>query len=214
MYRRVIVASAAAALCLVASPAFAQPSDANAHTADETDASPTEPDNVAHQELGARLGLAGGGRVTPGGLYVGGAYLYRLTDSDWFEGGVAFSFGGGDRTCFRDRANAMVCDQGSLSGFGGEVSAGVRRYFLGKGNLTPYARAGISLRFVNFGSDDLKGVGLPLWIGGGVRARVANGVHVVGDASLHAGPSVMGKRLGFEPQLSIVVLGGVEFRID
>ena len=220
MHRRLVSVLAAAVLAVATAGAAAQPGsmpevEVPVATTDAGSADAETTDKPAStQELGARLGLAGGGRVTPGGLYVAGVYLYRLAEADWFETGVAFSFGGGDPGCFRDRDNATVCDQGLMSGFSGEVSAGLRRYFLGQGTLTPYARAGVSFRVVSFGDDDLKGVALPLWIGGGVRAKVAPRVHVMGDASLHAGPAVMGKRLGLEPQIAIMVVGGVEFELD
>ena len=233
MHRGIAFAAAmcsAAVLVLAAGPratAWAQPgaatpepasAPASAATNSSQDSSvedeATEAEKPSAQQLGVRLGVGGGGRVTPGGLYLGGVYLYRLTKADWFETGVSFSFGGGGTTCFRDRDAELICDQGRLAGFSGEASAGVRRMLLGKGKLTPYLRAGVSFRFVNFGDDELKGVAVPVWAGGGVRAEVTPGVSVVGDASLHVGPAWMGRGLGLEPQASFIVVFGAEFRVD
>ena len=47
------------------------------------------------QGIGAALGLAVGSRSTPGGLHVAGHYTYKMTATDWFDGGVAFTFGSG-----------------------------------------------------------------------------------------------------------------------
>lgn len=168
------------------------------------------------QEIGAFLGLELGGGTTPGGLQAAGRYLYRLSDRDWLDTGVAFTFGGGDAECFRDRADDVVCDHGPLSGFAAEASAGIRRTFAsaGEGRFVPYAHAGVALRLVSFGDDGLRGAAVPLYLGGGVRARVADRVDVVGGALARAGVGFFNRDVGAEPQLSLAVVGGVEFGLD
>ncbi|HTM22260.1 MAG TPA: hypothetical protein VL172_17190, partial [Kofleriaceae bacterium] len=171
MPRRLI----AGLLLLLGGTARAQsPQDTPAEAAPE----PAPP--PAQQELGAALGLAAGGRVTPGGLQADGTWLYRLSDLDWFEAGVGFRIGGGATECFRDRADDLVCNHGALQGVAAEVRAGIRRYFTAqaRGQFTPHAEAGVALRLARYGGDDLTGAALPLWLGGGVRAMVTDGLAV------------------------------------
>jgi opacity protein-like surface antigen len=165
------------------------------------------------QELSGSLGLDVGGRLSPGGLHVAGAYLYQLSDLDWFDGGLSFTFGSGQAACFRDRDNDFLCDHGSLDGFGAEASGGVRRYFPGQGKFTPYARVGLGLRLVSFSGDDVRGLAIPLQLGGGVRARVSDRIYVTGGAELRVGPAFFDSGLGTQPHLGLAVHGGVEFAL-
>lgn len=169
---------------------------------------------VSAQEIGARTGIAAGGRVTPGGLYLGGKYLYQLSDTDWFDGGFSFVFGSGAASCFRDRDDQVVCDHGIAHGFGGELSAGVRRWLQPQGRFVPFVRAGVALGLASFGKDDVWGLTAPLWIGAGVRARVAEGVAVSGGAALAGGVGLYDRDLGLEPVLSLLVTAGVDFGLD
>jgi hypothetical protein len=166
------------------------------------------------QELGAALGVEAGGRVSPGGLHVSARYLYRLSDVDWLESGAAFTFGGGDAACFRDRDDDFVCDHGIFGGFALEASAGVRRFFAEQGAFAPFARAGLGVRLVSFSSDDVLGAAFPVIAGGGVRARVAERIAIAAGADLRAGVGVYGRGLGAEPYLSFAVHAGVEFGLD
>lgn len=196
---RFVIASSAALVLAAVAPAWAQ--------------SEAEEAPPSTQEIGAVLGLELGGRVTPGGLHVGGRYLYRLSERDWLESGVGFSFGGGGAECFRDRDDRVLCDHGVVSGFGAEVSAGIRRTFAAQGQFVPYAHAGVGLRLVSFSADDLSGLGVPFFVGGGVRAQVHERVAVIGGAALRLGPGFFGRDLGAEPQLSLAITGGAEFRL-
>jgi hypothetical protein len=189
MSRRLI--GAALALVLGAGPAR---SDAPVAAAP---APAAEPD-VADREIGGVLGIASGSRTTPGGLRVGGRFLYQLSDEDWFDGNVAFTFGGGDAACFRDRADRFVCDHGLTDGFGGELGVGVRRFFAGNEGFRPYARLGVAARVIRFGKDDVTGFAIPISAGGGVRVRVSDDVAVGGEASLELGPGWLGHGLGLE----------------
>lgn len=169
---------------------------------------------AGNQELGARLGLAVGGRVSPGGLLIGGTYLYRLSDKDWFDGGVGFVYGGGDAVCYRDRQNHLQCDEGVLDGFAAEVTAGIRRFLPGRNNFHPFIHGGLAVRFVSYGADNLRGLAIPLWIGAGVRVTVADGVAVVGGADLEPGLAFMNRGLGVEPHGALSISAGVEFKIQ
>ena len=180
--------------------------------ADEAAGSDDAP--AGNQELGARLGLAVGGRVSPGGLLIGGTYLYRLSEKDWFDGGVGFVYGGGDAVCFRDRQNNLQCDEGVLDGFAAEVTAGIRRFLPGRGDFHPFIHGGLAVRFVSYGADNLRGLAIPLWIGAGVRVRVADGVAVVGGANLEPGLAFMNHGLGIEPHGALSISAGVEFKIQ
>jgi hypothetical protein len=198
------------ALALLFAPAIAGAQEA------EVEAREGRPEGVPgdSQEIGATLGFEAGGRTTPGGFVVSGSYLYQLSDLDWFETGIGFTFGGGDAACFRDREDVVRCDHGIASGFAGEISAGLRRYFAGQGAFTPYLRAGLAVRMVAFPDDDLRGVAVPLVAGGGVRARVADHVVVNTSAGLRAGIGVFGRGVDLEPQLSMAIGVGVEFGLD
>ena len=160
------------------------------------------------------IGIGLGGGVSPGGLAVDGRYLYRLSDLDWFEVGANFTLGGGSAECFRDRESDLVCEHGLVDGFGAEVSAGLRRYFTGQQEFRPYARAGLGLRLLSFSGDELRGLALPLSVGGGIRVDVANRVLVVAEASLRGGPAVLGRGLGLEANLGLSIGAGVEFTLD
>jgi opacity protein-like surface antigen len=176
---------------------------------------PAEPedDEIGDQAIGADVGIAGGSRVTPGGLRIAGHYLYQMSDQDWFDGSVAFTYGGGDAQCFRDRMDTFVCDHGFTDGASVEISASVRRVFAPRGQFRPFARAGIGVGLVRFSDDDVSGLAIPLHAGGGVRARVAPGIAVVAQADVQLGLGLFGSGLGAEPQFGMAVTAGAEFRL-
>lgn len=196
MSRRVI------AMLLVASPAVAQPADTG-----------TPAEDIGDQAIGADIGAAAGGRVTPGGARVSGHYLYQLSDQDWFDGTATFTYGGGGAACFRDRMNTFVCEHGLADGRGVEIAATVRRFFTAQGDFRPFARAGVGVGIVNFGDDSVSGLAIPLHLGGGVRANVAEGVAIVAQADLAVGFGVLNKTLGLEPQLGFGITAGAEFQL-
>lgn len=170
-------------------------------------------DPAGEQELGGTLGIETGGRTSPGGFQLASAYLYRLSDEDWFDGGVTVTYGGGSAACFRDRDGDLLCDHGLLDGFAAEVSGGVRRFFAGQKKFSPYARAAVGLRVATYTADDVTGLAIPLILGGGVRAAVTDGIAVVGGADLRAGPAFFGGDLGAEPHFTLSVHVGAEFRL-
>jgi hypothetical protein len=172
-----------------------------------------ERDDAVEQIIGGYLGLAVGGRTTPGGLAVGGSYLYRLSDRDFFDASVGFVLGSGDAGCFRDREDDRVCDHGVVDGFAGELGLGLRRHFADQQTMSPFLRLGVAARIVSYGGDDLVGGAFPLVVGGGVRSRVAPHVRVVGAAELRVGLAQFGDGVGGEPHLALAVLGGVEFEL-
>lgn len=173
-----------------------------------------QPDARDTQEIGATLGMALGGSMSPGGLAVAGRYLYRLSDDDWLESGVGFSFGSSAAACYRDRASEYVCDHGLLDGFAGEGSVGVRRYFAGQKEFRPFAKLGLGLRLVSFSGDDVLGVSVPVLVSGGVRAQVASRVLIVVDATLRAGPAFLNQNLGIQPSVALSIGAGVEFTLE
>ena len=168
---------------------------------------------AAEQELGAALGVEAGGRVTPGGFNVLGNYLYQLSDEDWFDSGLSMTFGGGTPGCFRDRDDEILCDHGITRGFAAEGFAGARRFFPGQGVFAPYLRAALGARLVSFRGDDVTGFALPLHLGGGIRARVADGVAVVAGSELRLGVGWFDRALGAEPHISLAVHAGAEFAL-
>jgi hypothetical protein len=202
--------SLAAALLLLLASGLARVARAD-------DAAPPEPTMIDlstdEQAVGASIGIASGGRVTPGGLRVEGHYLYQLSDQDWFDGTAAFTYGTGGAECFRDRANALVCDHGLADGAGVEVTAAVRRLFLSRHGFRPFARAGLGAGLAHFSDDSLSGFTLALHAGGGVHVRIAPGVSIVAAGDLALGFGLFGRGLGTEPIAGLAVTAGVEFRL-
>ncbi|MBL4636562.1 MAG: hypothetical protein JKY56_22110 [Kofleriaceae bacterium] len=227
MFRRVVPLLAASLLLLSSSSAQADesssggssPSEASSESLSESSSEPDadieeQPDDIDNQEIGVTMGIAIGGGVSPGGLALEGRYLYRLSSLDWVEMSANFSFGSGSAECFRDRNSSVVCSHGPASGTLAQGNAGIRRYFSGQKQFRPFARAGVGLGFVSFGDDEVRGLAIPLYIGAGVRAEVANRVLVVVDATLRAGPSVLNQNLGTEFHLTGTVSAGVEFTLE
>jgi hypothetical protein len=215
MPRRLIALAVAIGL---ASPAIAAADDENrvapsADTATIPDATEKRVAPVATQEIGARLGLRMGGRTTPGGFSVGGVYLYQLTDVLWSDSTVSLSVGGGGADCFRDRGDDIVCDHGQLDGVAGGAHSGLRLVQREKQGFVPYARATVGIEVVNFADDDVRGFSIPLTLGAGVRARVADRVAVSGGADLLIGFARLNRDIGAEPQAALIIHFGVDFAL-
>lgn len=171
------------------------------------------PPDLSDQAIGASVGAATGGRTTPGGLRITGHYLYQLAEQDWFDGTAAFTFGGGDAACFRDRMNEFLCDHGLADGNAVEIAANVRRFVGGEGDFWPFLRAGVGVQLVRFGDDDVTGVALPLYFGGGLRVSVAPNIAIVAHGQLELGFGGFNHDLGLEPQLGLNVAAGAEFKL-
>ncbi len=171
-------------------------------------------DEIGEQAIGVELGAAAGGRDTAGGARLTGHYLYQLSDQDWFDGAASFTFGSGAAACFRDRMNNYICEHGPTDGTGAEISASVRRFFASQGAFLPFARAGIGIGVVRFADDNLTGLVIPLHVGGGIRASVADAIAVTAQAELEVGFGAFGRGLGLEPQLGASVVAGAEFRLQ
>jgi hypothetical protein len=193
-------------LVSAAAPAFAEaPMDVGAAASDDDD------EQVA---LGAELGATGGsGGTTPGGMRIGGRYLYRMTDHDWFDGGVAFTFGSPQDACWRTPHDGMSCDHGPVDGFSGDLSLGLRRMLPGQGAFTPFVRGGVFGRVLRFSTDDVTGAAIGVDAGAGVAARVRKGVAVVGTAGGFAGRGWLGSGVGGAGQLGMIVTVGAEVRL-
>ncbi len=217
MFRRLVFVLAFALACAGGAAARAQSIPINQSTPGQvqqgggTYADPYADDS---QAISALLGVAMGGKTTPGGAAAEGRYLYRLSDIDWLETSVHFSLGAGGKECFRDRDSTFVCEHGLLDGFAAEGDVGLRRYFIGQDQYHPYVRAGIGMQLVSFADDDVIGVGIPLYLGAGLRVEVAYRVFVVADATARAGASLLNQNLGVEPNVSLSIASGVEFTLD
>lgn len=184
-------------------------------TSASTSTSSVAPPDLHDQGIGASIGMAGGGRVTVGGLRVRGHFLYQLSDSDWFDGTAAFTFGSGTPACFRDRMDDFLCDHGVADGFSAEVGANVRRFF-GSTNANstvfwPYAKAGLGVAIVRFADDKVTGLGIPFHLGGGMRISMSEDVAVTVEAAFDVGVGLFGQGLGLEPQLGGSLTAGAEF---
>jgi hypothetical protein len=194
-------------------PASAAPPAAAAPEASASTAPDARDDEVGDQGISAHVGLAAGGRVTPGGLRLAGHYLYQLADSDWFDGAAGFTFGSGRAACFRDRMDQRVCSHGLADGVGVEVSASIRRLFAPQGAFRPFARAGLGIGLAQFSDDDVSGFTIALHAGGGIRAKVAPAIAVVAEGDLALGFGSFGNGVELEPQIGFAVTAGAEFRL-
>lgn len=181
--------------------------------ADAGGASRVAPEDMSDQAMGVALGFAGGGRTTPGGLRVTGHYLYQLSDTDWFDGTAAFSFGSSAPACFRDRADDLICDHALADGVSAQVAATVRRFVGGRDEFWPFVRLGIGAGYVRFAGDDVGGLAIPLVAGGGMRVSVTPHVAVIVEGMVEVGVGLMSRGLGLEPQLGGGVAAGAEFRL-
>jgi opacity protein-like surface antigen len=170
-------------------------------------------DDLGDQAISGELGIATGGRVTPGGLRIAGHYLYQLSDNDWFEGSVAFTFGSSAAACFRDRADKVICKHGVADGTGVELLAGVRHYFAARGAFRPFAHAGLGVGLVRFADDDVSGTAIPLHGGGGLRVAIHRSIALVFEGDLALGFGLFNRDLGVEPLFGLAVIGGAEFRL-
>jgi hypothetical protein len=168
---------------------------------------------VFDRGIAATAGVATGGRVTAGGLRVGGRFLYQMSADDWFEGHAAFTFGSGDPACFRDRADAFLCDHGLTDGFAGEVGGAIRRRLAVRGRYQPFVRAGIAARAVRFGDDGVAGIAFPVIAATGVSVAINDTTAVGAEAALEFGFGWFDRGLGTEPQLGLAVAAVVEFAL-
>jgi hypothetical protein len=186
--------------------------EATTETGDASESAALDP--AGERELGARLGVAMGRRFTPGGVRVAGVMLYRLSESEWFDGSMAFTFGRSRSTCFTDRDGAFACDYGVIDGTAIDLVAGIRHFLPGPERFAPYVRAGVGVRLLSFGGDDVRGLAVPVSAGVGVRARVSDLVAVGGDVGAEAGIAWLDHGLGSQSQLGIVMQAMVELWLD
>jgi len=197
--------------CMVMLGATATAGVANADDHDEA-AAPSAADQPQVAFL-AELGATGGGGATPGGLRVGGHYLYRLSQHDWFDGGVAFTFGQPRAGCGRVPPDGMRCEHGIIDGFAGDLSLGIRRDLPGKQGFVPFVRGAVFARVLRFGSDDVTGAAAGGELGFGVRAAVRGNLSVVGGATGFAGMARLGNGIGAAGQLGLTIGAGAELRM-
>lgn len=168
---------------------------------------------IGDQEISVEAGIAAGSRVTPGGLRIGGHFLYQLSERDWFDTGVAFTFGSGTPACFRDREDQLICDHGALDGTGVVVSGAIRRMLALHESIRPFARIGIGIGFVRYGDDGVSGLSVTARGGAGIRIKAAAAISFVAQGELELGFGTFGENLGTEPQLGLAVTAGAEFRL-
>jgi hypothetical protein len=187
--------------------------DETAEPAPAVQTSSSAPADMSDQGLGASIGVVAGGRTTPGGLQVAGHYLYQLSDQDWFDGIAAFTFGGGDASCFRDRMNTFLCDHSLADGNELEVAATVRRFLGGKGDFWPFLHGGVGIAVARFGDDSVTGFAVPLHAGAGLRVSVTPDVAITAHADLELGFGMFNHSLGLEPQFGATIAAGAEFKL-
>lgn len=190
-------------LLLVAVPSLA-------HAGDDSEPAP---DDDRQRAIAVELGATGGGGATPGGMRVGGRYLYRLAAHDWFDGGVAFTFGTPRAACGRVAPYGMECAHGPVDGFAGDLSLGVRRDLPGQQGFVPFVRAAVFGRVLRFERDDVSGAAAGLELGVGLRAAVRGDLSIVAGANGFAGLAHLGADYGNDGQLGLTINAGAELRM-
>lgn len=209
------VRAAAVCLLLLATPAFAEDTP---ETAEETPVpEPLETLSFADQEIGAKLGLQVGAiGVSAGGFHFGGEYLYRLSDTTWFDGEASFAFGGTSPACYLDRDQSTVCNPGGLGGIGFQLDAGARFVLLVPKKIKEplaYAKVGVGLHITSLPEDGVVGIGVPVFAGGGGRYRMSKGVSLMSEVIFAGGPAWYGDGIGLIGTLQITLTIGVEFAL-
>lgn len=177
-----------------------------------------EPRPLGKQEVGVRVGAQLGlGEVSPGGVRLGGVFLYRLADAWWFDGDAAVAFGRDQRECGPAGATdpTLECDHGVLDGFSLRLAVGARYVLDARpSGFVPYLRGGVYGGAASFGEDDVGGPTFGLTAAGGLRIRVADPVALVGEAQLDAGWAFYGGDIGTRGTLALTVLFGVDFALE
>lgn len=196
---------------LGSTPAWAD--DAGAPATDDAAASDDEREDDRAVALAAELGAVGGGGATPGGMRVGGRYLVRLSERDWFDGGLAFTFGRPGPGCGRVSPQGMSCDHGVADGFSGDLSIGVRRELGRSTEFVPFVRVAAFARVLRFATDDVTGVAGGGELAAGLRARLRDDLSLVGSAAAFAGLARLGSGFGSAGQLGLTITAGAEFRM-
>ncbi len=177
---------------------------------------PSAPADMGDQGISAMIGAAAGGRTTPGGLMIAGHYYYQLSDADWFDGGVSFTFGSSDPECFRDRMENVVCDHGLADGYAGSITVGVRRFLpaIASGEFWPYVTGGVGTSVVRFPpEDDTTGITFFLHAGAGMRVGITEAIAITAQAQLQLGVGQFSNGVGGEPQLGLNITAGAEFKL-
>jgi hypothetical protein len=199
-------------------PAIAHAQDApgaGTDTGGGATANANAPADMSDQAIAAMIGVAGGGRTTPGGLVVAGHYFYQLSDQDWWDGAAAFVFGGGDAECFRDRMNSVICDHGLADGYAGKLEFAVRRFVpaLSSDAFWPFVRAGLGAGIERFSDDDTTGIAFFVVGGGGLRASITEDLALSAVIDLQLGLAQFSNGVGGEPQFGIHISAGAEFKL-
>lgn len=168
------------------------------------------------QEIGARLGTQLGALgVTPGGLRVGGVFLYRMSERTWFDAEAASSFGAGASQCNVRQDRSLDCEHGLADGFGFQLGAHLRWFLTTRpSGFQPYVRGGLGLDLAHFGGDDVTGVALTARGSFGIRHPVGSGVMVGGEALLSAGPGLYSGGVGVRPYTALLVQFGLEIALN
>ena len=184
---------------------------ATAHAADDDESGEAPNPQVADEELGARIGaslnLAG---IGPGGFYITGNWLYRLTSGLWFDARAGFSIGNSDSNCTIGVGPAS-CNSAVTSGFGVDILGGVRWFAPASGKLVPWLGGGTGFLYANFSGDHLSGFGLPFWVAGGVRARVSDAIAIGGEALFVFGPVRYESPIFGKAFANLHIMFGVDF---
>jgi hypothetical protein len=167
---------------------------------------------VADRELGVHAGIAMNlGGVAPGGLYLSGEVLYRLTDTLWFDGRAGFTIGSSTGHCTFPMSTRNTCDSALLAGFGFELLAGIRWWLATQGTIAPYIALGANGDYSAFSGDDLSGLSIPFWGGFGVRTRLNEVTSLGAEVDLDVGGAHYDRDIAWEGFATLRLTVGAEF---
>jgi hypothetical protein len=177
---------------------------------------PSAPADMGDQGISAMIGIAAGGRTTPGGLVLAGHFYYQLSDADWFDGAAQFTFGSSDAECFRDRSGDVLCDHGLADGYSGAIVTGVRRFLpaIASGEFWPFVTGGVGAAVVRFPpEDDTTGITFFLHAGAGMRVSLTEAIALTAQMQLRLGVGQFSNGVGGEPQFGLDLTAGAEFKL-
>ena len=167
---------------------------------------------AADQEPGARMGghfnLGGLGA---GGADLGGTFLYRVAEKVWIDTRAHATFGGGGEDCYLARDLSTTCDPSTLSGDAITVYVGPRLFLGPIGEWTPHLGGGAGLGYAVLPDDDLGGLVVPLWLGGGARRELRPGLWLGGELVLSGGPAYFGRGQGWGPFVALSAFASLDF---
>ena len=169
-------------------------------------------EEASDEEIGARLGLALNlASLGTGGAALGGVFLYRVAGTVWIDSRVHVVAGGGGKDCYLARDESITCDPAIVSGASITLLAGPRLFLPRVGAFTPHLGGGAGLGYGVLADDDLAGIHIPLWLGGGARRELRPGLWLGAELVVSGGPAHFSRGQGWVPQVAVSACATLDF---